>query len=288
MTNDFAVFILTNNRPDNVVTYTTLKKQGYTGKIFIIIDDLDKTKDEYIANFGNKVIIFDKVAIAKTFDTGDNFNDMAAIVYARNASFKIAKELGLKYFIQLDDDYTFFSRRFNSNFEYGHIKLNTPLDIVFKIMIKFFIASGASSFAMAQGGDYIGGASSGMCFGKGLVGLRRKCMNFFICSTDRPFQFIGRINEDVNTYTRLASTGLLLFTTNQICLEQIQTQSNKGGMTELYLRSGTYIKSFYSVMYHPSSVKIRMMGSINYRLHHCVQWENTVPMIVSESIKKVI
>ena len=29
---DFAIFILTNGRPDNIFTVDTLKKVGYTGK----------------------------------------------------------------------------------------------------------------------------------------------------------------------------------------------------------------------------------------------------------------
>lgn len=42
---------------------------------------------------------------------------------------------------------------------------------------------------------------------------------------------------------------------------QMQTQKNAGGMTETYLESGTYLKSFYSVMYAPSCVKLNTMGT---------------------------
>lgn len=249
MKDNFAAFILTNGRPDNVKTYMTLRKSGYTGKIFLIVDDLDKTKDDYKVKYGKEVIIFDKEAIAKTFDEGDNFNDKRAIIYARNASFEIAKNLGIKHFIQLDDDYSSFYYRFDHDFEYTP-KAIKKLDVIFQAMIDFFNKSGAASIAMAQGGDFIGGGESS--FSQSIT-LKRKAMNSFICSTDKPFQFVGRINEDVNTYTRLASTGLLLFTTNQVSLSQVSTQSSSGGMTELYLDSGTYVKSFYSVMYHPSS-----------------------------------
>ena len=283
---DFAVFILTNGRPDNVKTYATLEKHGYTGRIYLIVDDIDKTKEQYIEKYGDKVIIFDKKQIAKTFDQGDNFNDMRAIIYARNASFEIAKTLGIKYFVELDDDYTSFDWRFNDRFEYIHETMGKRLNHVFEAILKFFINSNISSIALAQGGDYIGGAGSGICFSKGLIGLKRKCMNSFFCSTDRPFQFVGRVNEDVNTYTRMASTGLLMFTTNQVCLNQIQTQANSGGMTEMYLDSGTYIKSFYSVMYHPSSVTVKLMGFKTNRLHHSVNWEHTTPMILRQSLKK--
>ena len=284
MTNNLVVFILTNGRPEKVVTYKTLRSHGYTGKIYLLVDDLDKTKDEYIKLYKDEVIIFDKKAIAKTFDQGDNFNDMRAIVYARNASFEVAKNLGIKYFIQLDDDYIAFVYRFNNKFIYKYKKIKN-LDKVFNHLLTYYISSGISSLAFLQGGDFIGGEDSGKAKA---ISLYRKAMNSFICSTDRPFKFVGRINEDINSYTHLASKGLLFLSTNQVSLTQLQTQSNSGGMTELYLDSGTYIKSFYSVMYQPSSVKIFILKDrLTGRLHHKVNWKCTVPKILRESIKKI-
>lgn len=280
---DFVAFILTNGRPENVKTYACLRKFGYTGKIYLLVDDLDKTKDKYIEKYGNEVIVFDKKAIAKTFDQGDNFNDMRAIIYARNAAFEIAKKLGITYFIELDDDYTEWRYRFNERYSYDSLLIRN-LDHLFLALLNFYIVSGIASIAFAQGGDFIGGSESKMAEN---VTLKRKCMNSFLCSTKRPFQFVGRINEDVNAYTRLASTGLLLFTTNQISLNQTTTQANSGGMTELYLDSGTYVKSFYSVMYHPSSVKVKLLRErTGARLHHSIAWINTTPMILRESVKK--
>jgi len=87
-------------RPRNVVTYHTLMRQGYTGPVYIIVDNEDKTLGEYRKVYGDKVIVFDKAATAKTFDEGDNFNDRRAVIYARNASFQIARDLGLTYFLQ--------------------------------------------------------------------------------------------------------------------------------------------------------------------------------------------
>ncbi len=279
----FAVFILTNGRPGNVVTYDTLRKSGYSGPIYLIVDDLDPTRKEYVEKFGREVIVFDKKASAETFDSGDNFADMRAIVYARNASFEIAKKLGISYFIQLDDDYTGFQYRFDEKLDYNPKTLRN-LDTVFAALMKFYIQSGADAIALAQGGDFIGGENASLAEG---VRLKRKCMNSFFCSTDRQFSFVGRINEDVNTYTRLASTGKLFFTANHVNLNQLQTQSNPGGMTELYLDSGTYLKSFYSVIFQPSSVKIGILrGRAASRLYHQVSWKNTVPMILREALKK--
>ena len=274
---NFAAFILTNGRPFNVITYNSLRKQGYTGRIVIVIDDLDKCKDDYLAQFQDQVYIFDKKAIARKFDTGDNFNDMRSIVYARNASFEIARKLKIKYFIQLDDDYTNFNYRI-----YETCKSIRNLDKVFDSLLKFYQATTVATITISQGGDFIGGKKSQNYYKVS----QRKAMNSFICSIDRPFKFIGRINEDVNTYTSTASTGLLMFTFNRLCLQQLQSQSNFGGMTELYLDSGTYLKSFYTVMYQPSSVKIKLMQSKHPRLHHSITWDHTVPMILNEAVKK--
>lgn len=283
MDKNFAAFILTHGRPDNVITYNTLKKTGYTGDIYIIIDNEDKTSKDYYDRFGDKVIMFDKKEIANTFDEADNFDDRRAIVYARNACFKIAKDLGIKYFIQLDDDYTTF--RFASNNKGKYITQNTSitnLDGIFTAMLNFYKNTNIHSIAMAQGGDFIGGENSRVFKEK----LARKCMNSFICSTDRPFQFVGRINEDVNNYTHKGSLGYLFFTIASVRLEQKQTQSNDGGMTDIYLDNGTYIKSFYSVIFQPSSVTIALMGNKNNRLHHRVNWNATTPVILDEKYKK--
>jgi hypothetical protein len=279
---DFAAFILTNGRPDNVITYDTLKRSGYTGRIVLLVDDLDPKRAAYVKRYGDEVVVFDKRAIAKTFDQGDNFNDMRAIIYARNASFEVAKQLGLRYFIQLDDDYRHFQFRFDDRLAY-HPRVLKDLDRLFAALLDFYVTSGVHAVAVAQGGDFIGGEQSPRAQ---KVALARKCMNSFLCSVDRPFKFIGRINEDVNAYTRLASTGLLMFTTNQVTLEQTQTQTNPGGMSELYLDSGTYVKSFYSVMYSPSSVKVAVIQSKSPRLHHRVAWRNAVPKVLREKVKK--
>lgn len=279
---DFAVFILTHGRPLKVHTYNSLLKHGYTGDIYIIIDNEDSQAEAYKQAYGNKVIVFDKKAISETFDEGDNFEDRRAIVYARNACFGIAKKLGIKYFMQFDDDYTAFSYRFTSKGEYLHRPIKN-LDVIFDAMLEYYKSINVKSIAMAQCGDFIGGENGS--FGKGKK-IFRKCMNTFLCSVDRPFQFVGRINEDVNTYTNVQSRGNVFLTFSNLAINQLATQSNSGGMTELYLDSGTYIKSFYTVMYSPSCCKIIPMGETHRRLHHRISWKNAVPVIINESFKK--
>lgn len=280
---EFCALILTHGRPNKVFTYQTLLKSGYTGEIYLVVDNEDKHLAEYQEKYGKeRVIIFDKKKVSKEIDNGDNFNDRRAIIYARNASFKIAEKLGFKYFIQLDDDYTAFNFKFDENNTFKETLIQN-LDRTFKSLLDYYKSINVLSIAMAQNGDFIGGAKGGIAKG---VKVKRKAMNSFICSTERPFKFIGRINEDVNTYTNLGNRGGIFFTIPLVSLIQKQTQSNKGGMTDLYLDSGTYVKSFYTVMYSPFCTTITEMGHKNKRLHHRVQWRNAVPMIIREKYKK--
>lgn len=271
---DFCAFILTHGRPDNVTTYDLLRKRGYTGDIFLIVDNEDSMLPAYHEKYGDCVITFNKPFIANTFDTCDNFENRRTIVYARNACFSIAKELGYKYFIELDDDYYYFGIR---DIEGGAVKISN-LDAIFALFVDYLEASPIKTIAFSQGGDHVGGFSGNLC--------KRKAMNSFICSVDKPFTFIGRINEDVNTYVHFGGLGSIFLTIMNVQLDQKDTQSNKGGMTETYIDGGTYLKSFYTVMINPSCVKIKVMGTKGKRLHHSISWENAAPCIIDEKYKK--
>lgn len=158
MRDDFAVFILTHGRADNVATMRALKKGGYTGKWYMIIDNEDETADKYCENFGkDHVIMFDKQKAYDAADTMDNFNEHRAIIYARNESFRIAKEMGLKYFLMLDDDYKEIDFRYADGKKLA-AKPAREMDRLFEDMLKFLDASGAVTVAFAQGGDFVGGA----------------------------------------------------------------------------------------------------------------------------------
>lgn len=284
---DFSIFILTHGRPTNVKTMATLQRAGYTGNLYLVVDDEDKTLDKYIANFGkDRVVVFNKKQTADMVDEGNNFDERRTITHARNACFQIAKDKGLKYFMELDDDYISFEYRYVS--KCGQ-KLNvhkvSNLDAILGLYLDFYKATGFSSIAFAQGGDFIGGVENRYATQKPLI---RKCMNSFICSTDRQFQFIGAMNEDVNTYVTLGSRGLLFGTIPMISLVQTATQSQKSGITDMYLRFGTYCKAFTTVMMQPSSVRISMMNTSNPRIHHLIKWQNTTPMIMAEEHKKPV
>lgn len=278
---NFAVFILTHGRPDNVKTFFTLKKCGYTGLIYFIVDDEDKTIEQYKKNFGEEwVKVFNKKEIADTIDEGNNFDERRTITHARNACFDIAEQIGIKYFVELDDDYTDFRYKLIEN--QNHFKLIKSIDIIFDYLISFYKTINAKSIAIAQIGDFLGGFDNGL----GIYRFsKRKCMNSFLCSVERRFTFIGAMNEDVNTYCTLGNRGQLFLTIPFVALNQLATQSQNNGITDMYKRFGTYCKAFTTTMMHPSGVKVSMMKSNHKRIHHSINWKTTAPMIIDEKYK---
>lgn len=283
MNRNFEVFILTHGRPNNVKTYKTLIRQGYTGPIKFIVDNEDSTVAEYQKNFGKEnVVIFDKLKQSNKFDTYDTSDNRKTIVYARNFCFDYAKENNIDYFLELDDDYDKISYRKEID---GMLtqRINVKnLDRLFNLMIDFLDVTKAKTVALAQGGDFIGGLNSRVWKEQ----LSRKAMNSFFCKTDNAFTFLGRINEDVNTYTTLGSRGDLFLSIANVMINQAQTQKNESGMTDIYLDNGTYVKSFYSIISSPSSIKIGLMGDNAKRIHHKIKWNNTVPKIINQKYKK--
>jgi hypothetical protein len=180
----------------------------------------------------------------------------------------------------LDDDYHAVIYRFDGQGYYGNWRVDS-LDWMFTRLCDYLELTPFASVAIAQGGDYIGGGE-----GKKVIEAKRKAMNTFVCDVEKPFTFIGRINEDVNAYVVQGARGHLFFTIMNLQLNQVQTQKQAGGLTEIYIDSGTYIKSFFSVMMAPSCVSIRTMGRTDRRFHHSIKWDNAIPKIISGKYKK--
>ena len=258
-------------RADNVKTLDILLKSGYTGNWYIICDNEDKELDKYYKNFSKEhIIVLKKKKKAEECDTFDNIDKRNTVLFARNSCHEIAKSLGLTYFLVLDDDYNAFRSRYFDGKKLGSIRVGN-MDSIINEMLEFLEVSGAYSVAFSQSGDFITGENSNIWKKK----IMRKAMNAFFCKTDRPFQFVGRMNDDVNTYVSLGAKGNLFFTVADIVLNQAQTQKNSGGLTEMYLELGTYNKSFYTVLCQPSSVYISEMGCNHRRIHHYVDWKYT-------------
>ena len=285
MRDGFCVFILSYNRPDNIPTIETLEELGYTGDWYIVVDH-DEDYESYSAEWGeDRVIFLDKDDALPELDRGDNMDRRDCNVYARYQSFDLAKELGYEYFAMFDDDYTGFNFKWDEEGNYTETQKVTNLDGMFNRLIEYLEDAGLHAIATTQSGDWMGGENATVAANDGRITATRKVMNTFVCKADRPFEFRGTINEDVNTYVRAGQLGKLFLTTNLISVHQEATQQEEGGLTDIYLDNGTYMKSFYTILYSPSSVELGELGYSDKRIHHRVTWRNSVPKIVPESTK---
>lgn len=288
MRTDFAAFILTHGRSDNQKTYKALKRHGYTGKIYLVVDNEDKQLNEYKQKYGNEVVVFDKKQVAMTVDACDNIIRRDSVVFARNYCFILAKKLGIKYHLQLDDDYNWFGWVTDNLGNYVTKDCYImKLDDAISATINLLEATNATSVAWAQGGDTIGGANGRVVKMIHQGRFLRKAMNTFFFKTDANVEFRGRVNDDVNLYVEKGRAGNLFITIPRLRIEQPDTQKMPGGCTDVYKQMGTYVKSFYSLMVAPSCVSISMIGTQGRkRIHHRISWKHACPVIISEKYRK--
>ena len=108
----FAVFIMVYGRPKKNLTYDTLLKCGYTGKVYFVGDDTDSEIDGYRNLHGDNLLVFNKREVAKKYDSGDNSGDLRSTMFAANTIFDLAEEKGIEYFYIMADDYYEFNFMF--------------------------------------------------------------------------------------------------------------------------------------------------------------------------------
>ena len=107
--------ICTHGRPYKQLTLQTLRNSGYTGKIYLIVDNEDDTVPELAdvaETYNAEIKMFDKEYYFQTVDKGTNDNHRACILYAKGFCEDFAKYLGLDAFIIADDDMTGFRHRY--------------------------------------------------------------------------------------------------------------------------------------------------------------------------------
>jgi len=290
--NQTVAFILSHGRPHNVKTLAALEKHGYTGPVYIVADTQDKHLDEYKKQYGKHLLVFNKEQERLKTDSGDNFEKLDTVLYARNKCFDLAKDMGYEYLWQLDDDYTSFYWAIDNN--RGFISSGQEpiknLSSVIECLKSYMDSANIEGLAFSQGGDFIGGDNAGMfkdyIAGKHFDRYARKVMNTFLLRSSSSVRFCGRMNDDVNTYVTSGNRGRLFLTLPKICVMQGATQQSEGGLTDMYKDAGTYVKSFYSVMYAPHCVKIAEVGHTYRRIHHRVKWVNAVPKVMAPEWKK--
>ena len=250
MRSDFAVLILTHGRAHDQVTFHELEKRGYSGKAYLVIDDLDEQRSEYERLYGDSVIVFDKREYAKRVDTMTTEDELRSVVFARNAAYDIADDLGLSYFAMFDDDLNQFMFRYVKSGRLVSAPV-TDFDALFDAMLEFVESTGVASLCIATSGALIGGMNG--VYSKGLRwNFNQACV---LRAGDR-LKFVGLLNEDLNATLLGANVGQMALEVMGIVKNAPLRGTNDGGLHELYVDNEQYIRDFYSLIVHPSGLKI--------------------------------
>ena len=277
---EFAVFILTHGRAKIISTERCLRSHGYTGDIWIVIDNEDDQEDLYREKFGDKVIQFDKRDYVPLTDMGDLDEGRKVGVFARNFIQDKAKEMGYGFHLQLDDDINDFSYRFEKD-EKLKTKSCKELDEIFEGFVELMKNTKITALSFGHPAYYPGGSLK--LFYRGMI---PKTMTTFMMRADDVRYFHMRMNDDITTSALNGMRGKMYFTYLPVMISTQLTQKAAGGMTEAYKESGTYRKSFYTVMNLPSCTKIYSIGIVEDRIHHEIKWNNCIPKLLSEKWRK--
>ena len=254
----FAIFILTNGRPNHQYTLEFLRK-SFNGDVFLLCDNEDKTLKEYQKNYGEKVLVFDKNEWVSKSDPMDNFQSKKSVLYARNAVFQIAKDMGYDYFAMVDDDVTGLSFRYEKD---GKLvgKAVKDFDKVSSVILEAMYNTGTDFFSFGLDKIYIGGLANGQ-YQKKIID---KVYCFVFCRTEQQHFYKGIMNEDEIHNILSMSVGTLVKTTTLI---QIQTKpigrDSVGGNAETYNENGyySYVRNFYPIIaFHVLQLKSGKKG----------------------------
>lgn len=281
MRKDFAVIIISHGRPE-CHTWQVMRECGYNGKMFVLIDDGDKTKDEYLARYKDCLRIFHKEV---DFDIMDNFSGPNGIAtFARNAVWKVARDEQLKYFLMLDDDLKSIRYRHPEEGRLIGSRIHN-FDAVLIAMVEYMEVCGVDLMGFGGVSDYIGGLSS-------FVRKEGKpaCYNAYLFRTDLFREFKGRYTEDLIMLHEAWRDGLKIvcFTPIQMVFDfwepKKKEKNIQGGCQSAYQSNNGYVVRWYGVMVAPSYVKLKQgkSGDFASGADHSAY----APRIVSEKYRK--
>ena len=278
MRNDFACIVISHGRPE-CSTVKVLRECGYTGKIYIVVDDEDKTLPDYIERYGADVHVFHK---EESFDTGDLGGSKGVATYARNECRKVAVKNNVSYYFMLDDDLKSLSYRYNDNGHLRGIKAR-ELDRLFDGICTYFDEAPVQCIGFGNAVDYIGGVPT---FEKG--NTSRTVMNGYFLRTRNAFDWNGRYSEDSITDVLQSRKGQTWFrfipvmNVFDVWLPK-KSQEYTGGCISAYKSEGSFKLRFYATMFCPDCIKIKESGE---GYDWSVASENAYPKILSWRYKK--
>ena len=271
-----TIYIISKGRP-NCTTAQTLTKMNYPGDWFIVCGNNDETLPEYQRKWGEKVLIFDWYEQIKETDTLDNFgfeNMPSGAAPVRNATRRISEERGEIRHWQFDDDYNSF---YIKNPKTGrNIRLNG--DLFYKYLNKI------AEFANNAKLNNVGFALPLESLPSTMLKFGQRVFNAHNLPNDEELftKWRGRLNDDLINALETHKYGFYEMYFKFMTIQMKETQSEEGGLTDIYKQEGTVRKTAYAVLIAPNNTEL----TIRYgRYHHKINWRTIIPKIIHEKYK---
>lgn len=284
MLNDFAVFIITHGRPYKQITYNMLRAKGYTGKIYLVVDNLDNTLDEYKRLYDGEVLVFNKLEyVAKTdCALGEKFINFA--VFSRNAVEDFVKQLNLKTFLLIDDDFSNVRMRLVREEKLLSRQIEN-FDYVFSCISEYLLSANISTAGVNQ--SFFGGVK-----GLNVASLRHRLFNgMFFRNAGHIVEWKSNMLEDIITCVLCGNMGepfikLMQF---QFDTEPTGGENSVGGNASVYNSYDHFKQMFFPIVFCPSCFILddRAMSHLD-TTGKCatILYEHTVPRLISSSYKR--
>jgi len=267
--NNFAYFILSYNKPNNITTLELLERYNVDAPIYIVIGEDDPSYNEYLKNEKLNVITFKKEDYFDKVDELGTYRETHKIcTYARQFVDEYARKHNIKYVCVLFDDILNFRLRYISE---NKVKGTESFD--FNRLMKNYIELLNCSKNIAL----VGPPSSSY-----YIGINREKAdtpashygNMFIYDIEKPIgPFTASVLEDMTIVLRNSERGKLgifPFGLQVECREPMKTDDAYKGISKL-----EYIEQ-HSIMTRGTKQGLKVK----------IPYNKFIPKILSEVYKK--
>lgn len=277
----FAVFILSHKRADRVETYDTLKNSGYTGKLYVVVDDRDPMLSKYRERFGDELLVFNKQEYIDKTETMETSKLESSAVYARNAIEQYAVDLGLDVFGMFDDDIIKLRYRWVDGDKIRSLSVKV-LDKVFEIYSYYILYTGIACVSFPFVMFYV----SGKQYLDRRISEYRHTYQIHIRNSHIPVNWTGIINHDTITQLLTMQQGYIWWSLPYVVFDAKPMNKDSGGLKEVYDALSDFDMAFLAVMSCPFCCTVTTSKGARSSLQIKENKHTSYPMIISQRYKK--
>ncbi len=243
-----AIFIISHNRADRVETYDTLRNAGYTGQIYVVIDDEDPQKCKYVDRFGKECIVFRKEHFMEITDTISQEKKKSSPVYARNFVEFEASKLGIDAFGMFDDDVKNLRYRWVEDGKAKSLGITKNLDIVIDTYMDYMVKCDMAAVSFANVMLYVGGVDG---IEHRIIG-NREMYQIHFRNAKFPVEWKSNINNDTITELLYSRRGYHYWSLPFIVYDSPKMNTLPGGMKAVYDSLSEFDRAFMATISVPS------------------------------------